>query len=75
MLVENGLFAFTTRFPAMLKVGAPDYEHQTEGAFEIFSHAPGCIEMLLERYTFTRLKLQKCFVGDDLFLLWIVRGK
>ena len=75
LLAESGLFAFTTRLPAMPEVGAPDYERQTVGDFEIFSHAPGYIEGLLEQHAFTRLKRQKCFVGEDLFLLWIVRGK
>jgi len=29
------------------------------------------VQALLAQHAFTRLKLQKCFVGDDLFLLWV----
>ncbi len=74
VLAASGLFAFTTRLSAMLEVGSPDYERQTSGDFEIFSHASGYIEMLLARHSLSRLKRQRCFVGDDLFLSWIVQN-
>jgi hypothetical protein len=50
-------------------------QQQVVGEFEIrrASHAPAAIETLLAQHAFTRLKLQKCLVGDDQFLLWITR--
>ncbi len=72
VLAEGGLFAFTTRHPVMLATDPTGYERQVVGEFEIFSHAPAYIETLLAQRSFTRLKIQRCFVGDDLFLLWVV---
>jgi len=34
--------------------------------------APAYIETLSTERAFTRLKTQRCYVGDDLFLLWVV---
>jgi predicted TPR repeat methyltransferase len=70
VLAVDGIFAFTTRLPPAAEVALP-YERQIVGGFEIFSHAPAHVETLLTQHAFTRRKLQKCFVGDDLFLLWI----
>ena len=43
------------------------------GEFEIFSHAPAHVDALLAQHAFRRLKLQRCFVGEDMFLLWVAR--
>ena len=73
ILQENGSFAFTTRFASSLESHLQKYDCQTLGGFAIYSHSYNYIETLLEQYAFERLKLQKSFVGDDLFNLWVVR--
>lgn len=70
----GGMFAFTTRQPVLSELGGQQpYECQTAGEFEIYSHAPAFVEALLKRHLFGRLKVQKCFVGEDVFLLWVAR--
>jgi predicted TPR repeat methyltransferase len=71
VLSAGGVFAFTTRLPSAMTIGQQPYNRQVMGEFEIFSHAPAYIETLLAQHAFTRRKMQKCFVGDDLFLLWV----
>jgi predicted TPR repeat methyltransferase len=75
VLREGGWFAFTSRVAPSLGPHQQKYERQIMGEFEIFSHAPNYLEELLKQHAFERLKLQKCFVGDDLFILWIVQKK
>jgi predicted TPR repeat methyltransferase len=72
VLANSGVFAFTTRLPTTLEIRQQAYDRQTEGDFEIFSHAPAYLGTLLAQHAFTRLKAQKCFVGEDLFMLWVV---
>ncbi len=71
LLVAGGLFAFTTRLPASPGLHHQPYEQHIVGDFEIFSHTPAYVETLLSHHAFARLKTQKCFVGDDQFILWI----
>lgn len=74
VLKEGALFAFTTRV-APLSTGNPaEIVQESTGGFEIFSHGRAYLETLLEEYGFTCLKLQKCFVGEDVFSLWLVRS-
>lgn len=72
LLRPGGLFAFTTRFPSTDRQGEPFAHHQA-GGFEIFSHSTDYIASLLKQSAFTRRKLQKCFIGDDLFLVWVAQ--
>jgi predicted TPR repeat methyltransferase len=69
VLSPGGVLAFTTRQP---NSQTSTYESQTVGDFDIFSHSQGLIENLFRQYGFKRLKLQRCFVGEDVFLLWVV---
>ena len=71
VLVNGGLLAFTTQLPITLETDPTDYERQVVGDFKIFSHVPAYLEKLLARHFFRRLKTQKCYVGDDLFALWV----
>jgi predicted TPR repeat methyltransferase len=71
VLADGGVFAFTTRLPATAGSELQPHERQTVGEFEIYSHAPAHVEALLAQHAFARRKLQKCFVGEDLYLLWI----
>lgn len=73
VLAAGGVFAFTTRLPAVLGIDQP-YARHAAGEFEIFSHAMAYVEALLARHAYTPLKRQRCFVGEDLFLLSIARS-
>jgi predicted TPR repeat methyltransferase len=72
ILRVGGIFAFTTKTPSSAS-DASKYEKQLTGDFEIFSHSPEYIQSLLERRSFLRIKTQKCFVGEDLFNIWLFR--
>jgi predicted TPR repeat methyltransferase len=72
LLKPGGLFAFTTRCPTADLQGER-YAHHLAGDFEVFSHAQDYIGALLKQYELTRLKLQKCFVSEDIFLIWVAR--
>lgn len=74
VLGENGVFAFTTRVPPTPTPEFQAYHQETVGGFEIFSHAPAYLELLLAKQAFERLKVQKSFVGEDIFTLWVVRA-
>jgi predicted TPR repeat methyltransferase len=71
LLVSNGLFAFTTRLSPALQTPQQKFISQMVGDSEIFSHAPAYLEALLAKHGFALCKTQKCFVGNDLFLLWM----
>ena len=70
---SGGVFAFTTKVVVFPLGAQQQYDRQRSGEFEIFSHTSGHIEALLAQCAFTRLKKQRCFVGADLFDLWIVQ--
>lgn len=72
LLKPGGVFAFTTRFPSPDLPGER-YTRHLAGDFEIFSHSQTEIEVLLKQSALTRLKLQKCFVGQEIFLVWVVQ--
>jgi predicted TPR repeat methyltransferase len=75
VLQEGGLFAFSTKVAASLETPEQKYNRQTVGGFEIFSHSSHYLESLLAQHSFKRLKTQKCFVGDDIFNLYVVRKR
>ncbi len=68
----GGIFAFTTKVPSPTLEEAK-YEKQLAGDFAIFSHSPEYVQFLLEGQSFLRMKTQKCFVGEDLFNIWLFR--
>jgi len=72
LLKPGGVFAFTTLAPGVELHDQPYRQHLT-GNFEIFSHSPKYIETLLEGSALTRLKIQKCFVGEEIFTIWVAR--
>jgi predicted TPR repeat methyltransferase len=71
VLQEGGLFAFTTKVTLSLADARQKYERQRSGEFEIFSHPSASIEAALTQSAFIRLKKQRCFIGDDVFDLWV----
>jgi predicted TPR repeat methyltransferase len=72
VLVQGGVFSFTTQVPAATVDSKAAYDHWLAGDFEIFTHVPAYIDTLLVKHSLALLKRQKCFVGDDLFILWVV---
>jgi predicted TPR repeat methyltransferase len=73
VLRAGSVFAFTTRVSPFQKSDRQEYVLQNIGDFKIYSHASNYLESLLQHHAFQRLKLQKCFVGEDIFSLWIVQ--
>jgi predicted TPR repeat methyltransferase len=72
LLKPGGLFAFSTRFPTS-KEQEGLYIRHLDGDFEIFSHSTQYIEAMLKQSQLIRLKLQKCFIGEDIFLIWVAQ--
>jgi predicted TPR repeat methyltransferase len=72
VLRVGGMFAFSTKMPLSVS-NSLRYEKRTVGDFEIFSHAPAYVQSLLDRQSFKRIKIQKCFVGEDIFNLWVAQ--
>lgn len=71
----GGLFAFTTRWPsAPLAPGAP-FERRVEGELDVFSHAPETIAALMAGAGFDRVRQLRCYVGQDLFAVWVARSR
>lgn len=73
VLREGGVFAFTTKVTVLEEDERQAYTRQIVGGFEIFSHSSDYLESLLQKHTFQRLKVQKCFVSEDIFSLWVVQ--
>ncbi len=73
VLESGGIFAFTTKVYSAQETCQQEVFRENSGDFEIYSHAPRVIETLLEKEAFTPLKVQKCFVGEDIFTCWVVK--
>ena len=73
VLESGGIFAFTTKVYSAQETSQGEVIRENSGDFEIYSHAPRVIETLLGKEAFTPLKVQKCFVGEDVFTCWITR--
>jgi predicted TPR repeat methyltransferase len=74
VLRKGGVFAFTTKAPTPAENRAEKYDRQSVGGFEIYSHFQSYLDILLAQHSFQRLKLQRCFAGEDIFALWVVAG-
>jgi ubiquinone/menaquinone biosynthesis C-methylase UbiE len=73
VLRAGGCFAFTTKIPPLQEASQGEVFQENSGDFEIYSHGPGTIEALLKKEAFRRLKVQNCFVGEDIFTCWVVK--
>lgn len=73
VLAPGGVFAFTTQLPAALSDDKQPCLQRVVGDFDIFAHAPAYVEALLTQHSLAPLKQQKCFVANDLFMLWVAR--
>jgi predicted TPR repeat methyltransferase len=72
LLKPGGWFVFTTRFSTAGLPGEP-YTRHLAGDFEIFSHSQSYIEAMLKQSSLIQLKLQKCFIGEDIFLIMVAQ--
>lgn len=73
VLRNGGIFVFSIKVPDIAEVPSQKYEHQSSAGFEIFFHSSEYVNSLLTQYSFERLKTQKCFIGEDLFSVWVVK--
>jgi predicted TPR repeat methyltransferase len=73
ILKTGGVFAFTTKVSNTRLPLSEKYGRQAAGEFEIFSHTTEYLCSLLMQQSFKRLKAQKCFVGEDVFSLWVFK--
>ncbi len=73
VLRPGGVFAFTTKWPdASLPPGAP-FVRVAAGELDVFSHAPEDVRAELDAAGFAYLRLLRCFVGPDVFGVWVAR--
>ena len=70
---NNGIFAFTTKVPATSHPEHHKYDHQTVGTFDIFAHHTEYLQNVLEHTHFKPLKQLKCYVGFELFNLYVTK--
>jgi predicted TPR repeat methyltransferase len=75
VLKPGGWFAFTTRVPPHSTDDPQPYDRGVVDGFNIFSHTPVYIQTMFLQNEMTRVKQQKCFVGQELFDIWIVQKK
>lgn len=68
----GGLFAFTTKDPATPTPGGR-YVRRASGAFDIYDHEPEYVAGLLAAGDFRSLRTLRCFVGEDIFTVWVAR--
>jgi len=73
VLKANGLFAFTTKFPGAPLALQKKYTAADAGEMQIFSHAPEYIADLLNQTGFAQRKVMRCFVGEDIFTIWVAQ--
>lgn len=73
VLRPGGLFAFTTKAPPDAGPNQPEYDLQTVDGFEIYSHVPDFIATVSAQASFAPLKWIKCFVGAEIFYLWVLQ--
>lgn len=73
VLRTGGWFTFTTRLDLRTPVIIGKNSQQNIGDFEIFNHSPTYLDSLLLECGFTTRKVQKCFVGEDIFSIHVVK--
>ena len=73
VLWDDGMFAFTTRTVPFRNTYQLKYVLMNRDGMVIYSHTRDYLESLLSAHSFKRIKIQKCFVGDDIFTLWVVQ--
>ncbi len=75
VLRNGGLFAFTTKSPQLSDASASKYVKLSVGGFDVFTHSPDYLAGLIEQNEFEQIKVLRCFVGQDIFLLgWSKRS-
>lgn len=75
VLWEGGWYAFTTKTPASLDASGAKYQRQTSEELQVFSHAPEYLAAVIEQAGFERIKVLKCFVGEEPFYAWVVQKR
>ena len=70
---DNAIFAFTTKAPLNDNTEQHSYDQQTVGDFSIFAHHSKYVQGLLKHLQFKQLKHLKCFIGADIFNVYVAR--
>ncbi len=71
----GGLFAFTTKSPALSGASRANHDAHPDAGLDIFEHYPACVEMLVASAGFDRLKTLRCFVGDDVYCVRVAQKR
>ena len=75
VLRPGGLFAFTTKWPTAPLAPDVPFERQEAGGLAVFSHAPETVAALMAGAGFDRVRQLRCFVGPELFAVWLTRKR
>ena len=73
VLRPGGLLAFTTKWPVAPLASGEAFERHRSGELDVFSHAPERISALLAGASFDHIRQLRCYVGSDLFAVWLGR--
>lgn len=73
VLRPGGQFAFTTKAPLRPLESGQDFDRQQSDKLDVFSHTTAYLQAVLEQHGFRREKALRCFVGDDIFWVWLAR--
>lgn len=71
LLRPGGWFALTAKSPAAEVTG--NFEHRVVDGLDIYAHAPARVADQFIRHAFTRRKVMRRFVGNELFHLRVLR--
>lgn len=75
LLRLGGVFAFTTKAAGTASAGGDRFDRHAVEGLDVFEHHLFYLEGLVERFRFEPLKRMRCFVGEDIFLVWVTRRK
>ncbi len=75
VLRPGGLFAFTTKWPTAPLAPDVPFERQEAGGLAVFSHTPETVATLMTGAGFNRARQLRCFVGPELFAVWVTRKR
>lgn len=75
VLRTGGLLAFTTKWPVTALAPGEPFAWRVEGGLAVYSHAPDTISALMAGVGFDRLRQLRCYVGQDVFAVWVARRR
>jgi predicted TPR repeat methyltransferase len=73
VLRPGGLFAFTTKDPLTAPAEDLPFERTVSDGLVVYNHSPTYIDALIQDRRLDRMKVMRCFVGEDIFSAWVVQ--